>query len=720
MELYPDSAHYPVDYSPHDFGGWSLEQDGTLLEDNHSFTPTEDCTVYAVWTCHAIFRADGGRFPNGDLSVRADADRNNRVLVPEEIPAADDETKVFDGWCREGSTNKITVDQDGKTSINYNVTFVPVWKDKPQDDPDENTWTVIFDANGGTFPDGKTQISVKVEKGDCIDFSFQTPKADDETLIFTGWSLPDGSFIAKDELKSFVPEDDTTLTAVWRKPAESLELSERALTLNKGETAVLKASVLPEDATDKSVSWKSSNTTIATVDAEGNVKAVAKGTATITATAKDGTGISASCTVTVKQPVTKITLNKTTLSLMKGKTTTLTATASPDSANNKAVTWKSSNTKIATVDTNGLVKAVAKGTATITATAKDGSGVSASCTVTVKQPVTKITLNKTALSLMKGKTFTLTATASPDSANNKAVTWKSSNTKIATVDTKGLVKAVAKGTATITATAKDGSGVSASCKVTVKQPVTKITLNKTALSLMKGKTNTLTATAAPASANNKAVTWKSSNTKIATVDTNGLVKAVAKGTATITATAKDGSGVSASCKVTVKQPVTKITLNKTALTLNRGKTFTLKATAGPASANNKAVKWTTSNKEVATVTSTGVVKGIKRGTATITAAAKDGSGVKAVCKVTVRQLVTGLKISKTALTVMKGKTATLKVTVSPSNANNKTLKWTTSNKAVATVTSAGVMKGIKKGTATITATTTDGSKKTVTCKITVK
>ena len=300
------------------------------------------------------------------------------------------------------------------------------------------------------------------------DFSFPAPKADDETLIFTGWSLPDGSFIAKDELKSFVPEGDTTLTVVWRKPAESLELSESSLTLNKGETAVLKASVQPEDFADKSVSWKSSDTAIATVDAEGNVKAVAKGTATITAATKDGTGISASCTVTVKQPVTKITLNKTTLSLMKGKTTTLTATAAPASANNKAVTWKSSKTKIATVDTNGLVKAVAKGTATITATAKDGSGVKAVCTVTVKQPVTKITLNKTALSLNRGKTFTLKATVGPASANNKAVKWTTSNKTVATVTSNGVVKGIRGGTATITATAKDGSNTKATCKVTVK------------------------------------------------------------------------------------------------------------------------------------------------------------------------------------------------------------------------------------------------------------
>ena len=120
------------------------------------------------------------------------------------------------------------------------------------------------------------------------------------------------------------------------------------------------------------------------------------------------------------------------------------------------------------------------------------------------------------------------------------------------------------------------------------------------------------------------------------------------------------------------------------------------------------------------MTSTGVVKGIKRGAATITATAKDGSEIKAICKVTVKQPVTGLKINITALTVTRGKTATLKVTVSPSNANNKTLRWTTSNKAVATVTSRGVVKGIKKGTATITATATDGSNRKVTCKVTVK
>ncbi|MBQ6636714.1 MAG: Ig domain-containing protein, partial [Lachnospiraceae bacterium] len=186
------------------------------------------------------------------------------------------------------------------------------------------------------------------------------------------------------------------------------------------------------------------------------------------------------------------------------------------------------------------------------------------------------------------------------------------------------------------------------------------------------------------------------------------------------ATAKDGSGVKASCKITVRQPVTKITLSKTSASILKGKTVTLKATAAPASANNKAVTWTTSNKKVATVTSKGVVKGIAKGTATITAMAKDGSRVKATCKITVKQPVTSLKINETKLTVKAGKTAALKVTVAPSNANNKSLRWTSSNQKIATVTQNGVVKGVRRGTATITAAAKDGSGKKVTCKVTVQ
>ena len=264
-----------------------------------------------------------------------------------------------------------------------------------------------------------------------------------------------------------------------------IKLSQSTLSMKKGETAALTVTITPENATDKSVDWTSSDTKIATVDSTGKVTAVSAGTASITCTAQDGSDKKATCEVTVTDPippkpsvvkVTKITLNKTTASVGKGKTMQLTATVTPTNATNKAVTWKSSNTKIATVSSTGKVTAKAAGTVTITCTAKDGSGKKATCKVTViesKPPVkptvkvTKVTLNKKTATLSPKETLTLKATVTPTNATNKGVIWKSSNTKIATVSSTGRVTAKSAGTVTITCTAKDGSGKKATCKITV-------------------------------------------------------------------------------------------------------------------------------------------------------------------------------------------------------------------------------------------------------------
>lgn len=523
-------GHLKAGYSDHSrlFLGWTEEGKEELLEDQRYYVPRSDITLTAKWADAAelTFDAGVGYFRveyEGYYSWEADGQGDplmESVLAYRKMNSLTfrfpQGYSLFEAAEKEYNTDPYYCDLDGSYS---------------------------FDAYYGVDEHGYDTIEY---------LSFRTPEADDKALIFTGWSLPDGSFITKDDLKTFVPDGDTTLTAVWKKPVESLALSETSITLNTGETAVLKKIVRPGDATDKRVSWKSSNTKAATVDSKGNVKAVAKGTATITATTKDGSRLSASCTVTVKQPVTKLTLNKTSLTLMRNKTFALTATAAPSNANNRAVSWKSSNTKAATVDSKGNVKAVAKGTATITAAAKDGSGVKTVCKVTVTQPVTKITLNKTSLTLNRGKTFTMKAKVGPSSANNKAVRWTTSNKEVATVTSKGVVKAVKKGTATITAAARDGSGKKAVCKITVRQPVTGLKINKTALTVTKGKTAALKVTVSPSNANNKTLKWTTSNKAVATVTSKGVVKGIKKGTATITATAADGSKKKVTCKVTVK------------------------------------------------------------------------------------------------------------------------------------------------------------------------
>lgn len=254
--------------------------------------------------------------------------------------------------------------------------------------------------------------------------------------------------------------------------------------------------------------------------------------------------------------VSGVALNKKVATVNVGKKVTVKATVTPANADNKTLAWTSSNTKIATVS-NGVVKGVKAGRVIITAKTIDGSNISAKCTVTVKQPVTRISLSKKA-TMYTGKKLTLKAKVNPANASNKALTWKSSNTKVAS---NGVVTGVKAGTVKITATAKDGSRKSATCTVTVRQSVSKITLSKTNVVLpKKGSSYKVRVTVAPKNAYNKNVAVKSAKTKVAKVSASTVksgktvkITAVKKGKTKVVFTAKDGSKKSATCKVTVKK-----------------------------------------------------------------------------------------------------------------------------------------------------------------------
>ena len=239
-------------------------------------------------------------------------------------------------------------------------------------------------------------------------------------------------------------------------------------------TVKLTANVMPSNATNKTVTWSSRNTSVATVSSDGTVKAVGYGTTVITA--KTVNGLTSNCTVTVNPiAVTGVSLNKTSLSFTgTGSSQTLTATVSPSNATNKTLTWSSSNTSVATVS-NGVVKAVGFGTATITA--KSNNGKTASCSVTVNtiQPTgIKATPETSTLYGLNG-TVKLSANVMPSNATNKAVTWSSRNTSVATVSSDGTVKAVGYGTTVITATTVNG--LTSNCTINVKkEEVTSLTI----------------------------------------------------------------------------------------------------------------------------------------------------------------------------------------------------------------------------------------------------
>lgn len=216
------------------------------------------------------------------------------------------------------------------------------------------------------------------------------------------------------------------------------------------------------------------------------------------------------------------------------------------SNSSKTLKWSSSNSSVASVNNNGLVTGRNSGTATITCTTTDGSNLSASCTVTVAQLISSISMQGN-LEIYTGNCQRLSITITPSNATTKGLRWSSSNNNVASVN-DGVVTGIEPGTATVTCVTTDGSKKSASCTVVVKQGVTGITLNKTNVTLGVGNSAQLTASVYPSNASNKSVSWSSSNNGVASVDNSGRVTGNGVGTATITCRNGD---ITAYCNVTV-------------------------------------------------------------------------------------------------------------------------------------------------------------------------
>ncbi len=417
-------------------------------------------------------------------------------------------------------------------------------------------------------------------------------------------------------------------------PVESVTIDKTSIELTEGDSETLTATVKPDNATDKSVSWKTGDSSVATVDANGTVTAVKSGETTITVTTNDG-GKTATCKVAVIAriyPVESVLLDKAEVTITEGETAELIATVKPDNATDKSVSWKSGDTSVATVDENGTITAVIPGETTITVTTTDG-GKTAECKVTVSEriyPVDSVSLDKTSLSLVVGSSETLTATIKPDNATDKSVSWKSGDTSVATVDEEGKVTALKPGTATITVTTTDG-GKTAECKVTVSEkvyPVQSVSLNKTSMTIEEGATQTLSATIKPSNASDKSVSWKSSDSSVATVDASGKVTGVKPGTATITVTTNDGRKT-ATCKVTVTaKPVPVIGVSyvdKGPVSITIGDKYTLEVKFNPENTTQRKLVWKSSNTSIATVDQNGTVTGVAAGLAYINVTTESGS-----------------------------------------------------------------------------------------------
>ncbi len=343
----------------------------------------------------------------------------------------------------------------------------------------------------------------------------------DVSADFKGGVLTISNIIfVSDNNKDIKLPDSSTMIGLY-VPVSSISLNQSSAYLKVGETLTLSHTILPENATDKTVTWSSDNSGIATVDANGNVTALALGQTIITVSCGEK---SADCIVTViPTPVESIIISKESVELMVGKSFELSATVLPDDATDKTISWTSDNTDIAVVDAFGKVTAKALGQATIIASSGNKN---AYCSVTViPTPVENIIISKESLEMFVGNSFELIATVLPDDATDKTIAWTSSNENIATVDDSGIVTALSIGEAIITASC---GNVKAICKVSVVlSPVEKIILSKEEAELEVGETITIEAEVLPENISGMIVMWSSGNTDVATVDANGNATAQA-------------------------------------------------------------------------------------------------------------------------------------------------------------------------------------------------
>ena len=413
-----------------------------------------------------------------------------------------------------------------------------------------------------------------------------------------------------------VRSGDSTATCSVTVQDYTLSLSESHISMFEGDSRTINAYGAPSGA---SVSWSSSNSRVATVSG-GRITAVSSGSTTITARfTTAGRTYTDTCQVTVSS--SGITLSRYSISsLYVGESETITATTSPGGQN---VSWSSGNTRVATVS-NGRITAVGAGSTTITASfSYGGATYSETCSVTVRE--VSISLSSSSLSMVAGESETLRATTSP---SGSSVTWSSSNTSVATVSSSGRVTAVGDGSATITAEiTANGQSYTDTCRVTVEEP--SVRLSASSLSMNVGDTKTLSASVTPSGSS---VSWSSSNTSVATVNSNGRVMAEGTGSTTITAEITvNGQSYIDSCRVTVEEPGIKMSYSS--LSMDVGDTQTISTTVTPSGSRPT---WSSSNNDVVAVNNSGQVTAQGVGSATITATITvNDRDYTATCTVTV-------------------------------------------------------------------------------------
>ena len=502
----------------------------------------------------------------------------------------------------------------------------------------------------------------------------------------------------------------------------TVAVSLTAASISVGQTTQATAVLTAVDGsivTDRIVAWQSSNPAIVTVDATGLVKGIALGTATISAIS-DGQVGSAAISVTASQPAS-LQIVPATASATVGSTAQLVAELKDSNGaliTDKPVTWSSSNTSVATVNGSGLVTSLAIGNATISASSS-GLASSAAFTATAVA-VASITASPTSSTLDVGQTAQLTAVVrgvNGETLTDRPVVWASADPAIATVSQRGVVTAIASGSTTVTAAVE---GQTASVAVSVKAlpppPIATISVTLNAASVLVGQSTQAVAVTKDAAGNvleGRQITWSSNDPSLATVNSSGVITAIAAGSVTILASAEGKVGAATlRIDLPAPAPVASVVLTAPTTALLVGASTQVVATLRDSTGkilSGRTITWSSSAPAVAAVGATGLVTAMAAGTATIRATSESVVGslnfsVTAPAPQPVAVATVSVSLTQTSLTV--GSTTQASATPRDAAGNvltGRTVSWSSSNAAVATVSAAGLVSALSVGSVTVTA-----------------
>ena len=529
------------------------------------------------------------------------------------------------------------------------------------------------------------------------------------------------------------------LSAVPALAANVFQFTEKVINIFEGDTYPTELKREGSYDGDGEIVYASNREAYVSVSQDGVLTAVSKGRADVTASLmRNGKRVGqAKTTVNVLRAVNKVTLNTSKMSVYEpgdpavagllkeptdnqvivipaGSYVALAATCTPEDASDRKVTYTSTDAGVVKAQGTSM-KALQRGECDLIVASVQNPEVTETFHVLVIQPVKKITIDAGNKTVAAGSTLQLTALCQPDNASIQDVTWTSKTPQYATVDENGVVTGVARGNANIVATAADGSRVAASVSVSVTQPVTSISMTTPEVQVIAGRSATAKATALPANASDKKLTWSSSDDSIATVRANGQVTGVKAGTCTIYATSVSNPEVSVSATVVVSQLVTKIenTNMPDELNILVGQSVQTRWNILPEDATLKELTFKSNYPKLASVDQNGLVTGLGRSVATITAVSKDAGKKYGTVKVNVIQPATGVNLPRTRYYIQRGGSGNVTANVEPKNANNRNISnWYSSDEGIATVrrngSATGLIYGVSTGTTYITAVTEDG------------